>query len=170
MSARVEMDVVLPHPPERVWRALTNRRTLAEWLMPNDFEPQIGRRFRFRPKSGRGKLAAPPIACQVVEIVPGERLAYSWREHAGDLPDLVTWTLEPVDAGTRLRLEHTAPVTATASLNWATSLWCGAAIRLEGLLFGRLVMGRAIPVSGGDAARAIPVRRVDGKRGVAKCS
>ena len=168
MSARVEMDVVLPHSPERVWRALTDRQWLAEWLMPNDFEPRIGLRFRFRPPSGRGALAAPPIACQVVEVVPGERLAYSWRERPDDLPDLVTWTLEPVEAGTRLRLEHCAPLTVTASAGPHASLWCGAAIRLEGLLFGLVVMGRAIP-AGCDVVRAVSVRRLDGERGAVIC-
>jgi uncharacterized protein YndB with AHSA1/START domain len=169
MNARVEMDVVLPHPPERVWRALTDRRTLAEWLMPNDFEPRVGRRFRFRPKSGRGQLSPPPIACQVVEVMPGERLAYSWRERPDELPDLVTWTLEPVESGTRLRLEHTAPMAVVASLNHASTLWCGAAIRLDGLLFSRFVMGRVIPVPGGDLVRAVSVRRVDGERGAVTC-
>ena len=30
------------HPIERVWRALTDREALAQWLMPNDFEPVVG--------------------------------------------------------------------------------------------------------------------------------
>jgi uncharacterized protein YndB with AHSA1/START domain len=35
-SIVVERD--LPHPPEKVWRALTQSALVAEWLMPNDFE------------------------------------------------------------------------------------------------------------------------------------
>jgi uncharacterized protein YndB with AHSA1/START domain len=43
----------------------------------------------------------------VVELEAPHRLAYTWRENPEAAPDLVTWVLEPVEAGTRLRLEHT---------------------------------------------------------------
>jgi uncharacterized protein YndB with AHSA1/START domain len=172
MSGRVEMDVVLPHPPERVWRALTDSATLAEWLMPNDFRPRIGYRFGFA--RGRGLSR---IACQVVEMEPERRLAFTWRERPDDLPDLVTWTVEPVEGGTRLRVEHVQaspePVLASAAAlaPLVTSvLWCGAAIRLEALLAGRLVMGRVVPVSGGAPVNAVSIRRVDSiVRGRVRC-
>ena len=38
----------LPHPIERVWTALTLPAGLAGRLMPNDFEPRLGKRFTFR--------------------------------------------------------------------------------------------------------------------------
>ena len=40
----------MPYPPEKVWRALTDPRLVAEWLMENDFEPTVGRKFNFRTK------------------------------------------------------------------------------------------------------------------------
>ncbi len=109
MSARVEMDVVLPHAPEQVWRALTEAGALAEWLMPNDFKPRLGHQFRFRPRRGRDRGLRGEVRCEVVELEAPRRLAYTWREQPEQTPDLVTWTLEPVEAGTRLRLEHTGP-------------------------------------------------------------
>jgi uncharacterized protein YndB with AHSA1/START domain len=39
---------LLPYPPDKVWRALTQSAMLAEWLMPNDFKPEVGHRFAFR--------------------------------------------------------------------------------------------------------------------------
>ena len=45
--ASVEVDEVLPHPPERVWQALTDPALLARWLMPNDF-PKPGHVGRHR--------------------------------------------------------------------------------------------------------------------------
>ncbi|HZP80781.1 MAG TPA: SRPBCC domain-containing protein [Chthonomonadaceae bacterium] len=107
MSKQVRMDVVLPQPPERVWRALTDSRALAQWLMPNDFSPRLGQRFRFLRKRGREEKEASAIQCEVVELEAPHRLAYTWRENPEAAPDLVTWALEPVEAGTRLRLEHT---------------------------------------------------------------
>ena len=43
----VRKEVFLPHPPEDVWLALTDPQALAEWLMPNNFEPVAGHKFRF---------------------------------------------------------------------------------------------------------------------------
>jgi uncharacterized protein YndB with AHSA1/START domain len=36
-----------PHPIEKVWAAVSERDGLAAWLMENDFEPIVGKRFRF---------------------------------------------------------------------------------------------------------------------------
>jgi uncharacterized protein YndB with AHSA1/START domain len=40
----IRTDSFFPHPPEKVWRALTDPELLASWLMPNDFEPRGVRR------------------------------------------------------------------------------------------------------------------------------
>ncbi len=42
------IDREMPHPPEKVWRALTQRPLIEEWLMTNDFQPIVGHRFTFR--------------------------------------------------------------------------------------------------------------------------
>ena len=42
MKRTLKRTVVYPHSIERVWRALTCRDALAQWLMPNDFEPVVG--------------------------------------------------------------------------------------------------------------------------------
>ena len=44
-SVIVERDIT--HPPEKVWRALTQPHLIAEWLMKNDFIPVVGHRFTF---------------------------------------------------------------------------------------------------------------------------
>jgi uncharacterized protein YndB with AHSA1/START domain len=100
------MEVVYPHTPERVWRALTDRRALAHWLMPNDFEPRLGHRFQFRPRKRQD--GPGPVQCEVTALEAPRRLAYTWHAPGDSTPSEVTWTLEPVERGTRLRLEHTA--------------------------------------------------------------
>ena len=30
-----------PHPPEKIWRALTQNQLIEQWLMSNDFEPGV---------------------------------------------------------------------------------------------------------------------------------
>ena len=102
----VERD--MPHAPEKVWKALTTSHLVAEWLMQNDFEPQLGHRFNFRAKPVMGWNGVTD--CEVLEIEPCRTLAYSWNasgEQAADgLKSTVTWTLTPIDGGTRVRMEH----------------------------------------------------------------
>lgn len=100
----IVQEVVYPHPPERVWRALTDSAALAQWPMPNDFRAQLGHRFQFRatPQAGWGGV----VSCEIVELEPLRRLAYTWTSDPGLPHTLVRFTLEPVTGGTRLRLEH----------------------------------------------------------------
>ncbi len=103
MKRDIVIEVVYPHPPEKVWKALTDPNALAEWLMENDFEPRVGHKFQFRtePKGGWSGI----VDCEVLELDPPRRLSYSWKSE--QLDTVVTFTLEPVAEGTRLRLEHT---------------------------------------------------------------
>jgi uncharacterized protein YndB with AHSA1/START domain len=43
----------IPHPPEKIWRALTQAHLIEQWLMKNDFEPRLGAQFTFRAKPMR---------------------------------------------------------------------------------------------------------------------
>ena len=48
----VTIEREMAHPPEKVWRALTQRPLIEDWLMPNDFEPVVGHRFTLRGDAG----------------------------------------------------------------------------------------------------------------------
>ncbi|MDN3356979.1 SRPBCC domain-containing protein [Actinomadura sp. DC4] len=100
----VRVDEFLPHAPARVWRALTDPDLLAEWLMPNDFQPVAGHRFTFRtdPRPNAGFDGV--VHCEVLDVEPERLLRFSWR--GGPLDTTVTWTLVPEGRGTRLFLEH----------------------------------------------------------------
>ena len=105
MPASIRHDVYLPHPPERVWKAITDSAAIAQWLMPNDFEPRLGHRFTFRTNPMPGLNFDGICHCEVTELDPPRLLAYSWI--GGPLTDtLVTYRLEPEGDGTRLHFEH----------------------------------------------------------------
>jgi len=97
------VERVMPHPPEKVWRALTQTALLEDWLMKNDFEPTVGRRFTFRTQPMPHWNGV--VDCEVLAVEPHQRLSYSWNA-AGGLQTTVTWTLTAVEGGTRLRLEQ----------------------------------------------------------------
>jgi uncharacterized protein YndB with AHSA1/START domain len=92
----VEREIA--HPPEKIWRALTQPHLIQEWLMSNDFAPVVGHRFNLRADWGA-------VDCEVREIEPNKRLSYSWDAYG--LESIVTWTLTPTSKGTQLRMEQT---------------------------------------------------------------
>ena len=102
LTAVVERDI--PHPPEKIWRALTQPHLIEEWLMKNDFQPMVGHRFNLRGEWGG------VLDCEVLTVEPNRKLAYTWNyEHADaayDLRSVVTLTLTPTSTGTHLRVEQ----------------------------------------------------------------
>ena len=44
----------MPHPPEKVWRALTRGALIAEWLMQNDFVSRGGASIYVSCEAGSG--------------------------------------------------------------------------------------------------------------------
>ena len=46
LSVVVEREI--PHPPEKIWRALTQPHLIEEWLMKTDFKPVVDHRFNLR--------------------------------------------------------------------------------------------------------------------------
>ena len=115
----------LPHPPSKVWRALTEPELLAKWLMPNDMRPAAGARFTFRNEPTPWWDGI--VNCEVIEIDPHSRLRYSWRSGSGAsaLDTEVTWTLTPTaSGGTRLALEQTGFLPKNSfALDGATTGW-----------------------------------------------
>jgi uncharacterized protein YndB with AHSA1/START domain len=94
-----------PHPPAKVWRALTEPALIALWGMrPEGFSPIVGTRFKFVAKPQRGWRGF--VECEVLEAREPSILRYSWLGNANDTPSQVTFTLEPHARGTRLAFEH----------------------------------------------------------------
>jgi uncharacterized protein YndB with AHSA1/START domain len=92
----------LPHPPEKVWRALTQGPLIKEWLMDNDLQPVVGHRFNFRSTPMPSWNGV--IDCEVLVIEPNKKLSYSWNSLG--LESVVVWTLVATSGGTLVRLEQ----------------------------------------------------------------
>lgn len=118
-TREIVVEEVFPHPPETLWRTLTTGELIGRWLMaPTGFEPVAGNRFTFQTRPAGAWDGV--IRCEVLEVVPNQRLAYAWRGgdagnlgYGSRLDTIVTWTLTRLARGTRLRLVHAGFVTPT---------------------------------------------------------
>jgi uncharacterized protein YndB with AHSA1/START domain len=104
------VERLIPHPPEKIWRALTQAHLIEQWLMKNDFEPRLGAGFTFQAKPMGDWNGI--VRCEVTAFDPPRRLAYSWKGGSAKNPDygsaldsVVEWVLAPEPGGTRLRME-----------------------------------------------------------------
>jgi uncharacterized protein YndB with AHSA1/START domain len=106
MSKTIQRELLVPQPRAQVWRALTNRTALAEWLFPNDFEPRVGHHFTFQvPPNPKANVDGMVVRCEVLECEPPHRLAFSWSA-GGLVGTQVSFQLEPDGEGTHILFEH----------------------------------------------------------------
>jgi uncharacterized protein YndB with AHSA1/START domain len=96
----IKKEIVINAPVAKVWDHITDPRKIAVWLMPNDFEPTVGKRFFLECHDG-GKMS-----CQVREIMAPQKLVYSFQSAEIKVETLVTITLTREKQGTRLTLIH----------------------------------------------------------------
>jgi len=99
----LELEFDLPHAPEKVWRALTDPKLLAQWLLPvvgGDLGLVPGAEFTFKTQPYPNWDGS--VNCRFVEIEAQRKLRYTWS--VPFLETVVTFTLIPTETGTRLSL------------------------------------------------------------------
>jgi uncharacterized protein YndB with AHSA1/START domain len=109
----LEMERLIPAPPERVFEYWTEPELVAKWFGPGDFDVpnshldlRPGGKWRTTIRSPEGQLRT--VSGVYSTIDPPRRLVFTWawdddsgvRGHETQ----VTVTLEPTPGGTRLRL------------------------------------------------------------------
>ena len=102
----IAFEFELHHPPEKVWRALTEPALLEAWLLPvldRELELAPGAAFTFKTDPYPGWDGT--VNCRFLEIEPQRKLRYAWTVPSLDTE--VTFTLTPTATGTRLSLVQT---------------------------------------------------------------
>ncbi len=112
-TQEIVVEEVFPHAPSSIWKVLTTGALVSRWLkMPlAGFEPVVGNRFTYKTTPAGGWDGT--IRCEVLEVIENRRFVHSWKGghesnvgYGAPLDTVVSWTLSPVEAGTRLRLVH----------------------------------------------------------------
>ncbi|MEU3254117.1 SRPBCC domain-containing protein [Streptomyces sp. NPDC006997] len=106
----MRVDQFLPHPPAKVWRALTDPELLARWQMPGaaDFRLEVGHRYRMTSVPRPHTRFSGAVDVQVLAYDAQRMLRLRWADAdpANPVDWTITWTLEQEGRGTRLFLVH----------------------------------------------------------------
>jgi len=76
-AREIRVSRVLAVEADLVWKALTTRELLAEWLMPNDFEMVLGHAFTLRTDPGPGFDGI--VQARVLALDPPRAMTWAWR-------------------------------------------------------------------------------------------
>ncbi len=119
MNLELHFVEVYPHPIEKVWTAVSEAKGLAVWLMANDFEPQVGHRFKFYNEPLKPDWRGS-IDCEVLAIEPPSRIVWSWRHSDDGFATQVEIKLNAVAGGTQLVLHHTGDTSPDRNRGYAS--------------------------------------------------
>jgi len=106
-------EIQIAAPPQRVFEALVNPSQVVQWwgqagiYRCTKFETdlRIGGKWRSLGIDGHGRPFE--IAGEYLEVDPPRLLSSTWRATwTGDVETKVRWELEPVEAGTLVRIRH----------------------------------------------------------------
>jgi len=98
--ANLLLDFQFKSPINKVWDALTNSDTLAQWVMENNFKPIVGYKCQFRNVE-----IDLIVDSEVLVVDKPYKLSYTWV--GGPIDTIVTWTLKEENGTTYLHLEQT---------------------------------------------------------------
>ena len=92
-------------PIARVWTALTDANQMRQWYFDlKEFKPQVGFEFEFVVEHEGNRYHH---LCQVTDVIPQKKIAYSWRYKGEPGDSLVTFELFGEGNKTRVKVTHT---------------------------------------------------------------
>jgi len=110
----LSLSRLIAAPRQRVFAACTQPEWLRQWLAPGDLvvteieaDARVGGRYRFTMEGGAcGPDGRATVAGAYTEIVPQERVRFTWQLGDGSPETLVTFELRDVPGGTELSIHH----------------------------------------------------------------
>jgi len=96
----IKREIVIDAAISKVWTHITDPAKIAGWLMPNDFEGVVDKSFTLDCQ------AHGNISCVVKEIIPEQKLVYSFTSETIKIDTTVTILLTPEEGRTRVTLIH----------------------------------------------------------------
>jgi len=101
---QIRIESFIEASPAEVWKAITDKEWIGQWLMETNIEPVKGfvGYFKMKPMPGFDGN----ITTQVTAVTENELFEYTWQGGWMKNPTAVRFTLRPQASGTLLILEH----------------------------------------------------------------
>src|SRR5215813_9772705 len=104
LAEAVIIERAFDAPVARVWKALTDVDQMRVWYFDlKEFKPEVGFEFEFVVEHEGNSYHH---LCRVTEVIPRNKIAYTWRYKGEPGDSLVTFELFPEGNKTRLKLTH----------------------------------------------------------------
>jgi uncharacterized protein YndB with AHSA1/START domain len=98
-------EILIKGSSAQIWKAITNKDEMKKWYFDlQEFRAELGFRFEFWGETEHGKKYLH--LCQITEVIPNEKLSYSWSYDGYVGASLVTFEIIPHGAETLVRLTH----------------------------------------------------------------
>jgi len=105
LTEAVVVERTFKAPVAQVWNALTDVEQMRQWYFDlKEFKPEVGFEFEFTVDH---EGVTYHHLCRITDVVPEERIAYTWRYKGEPGDSLVTFELFDEGKNTRLKLTHT---------------------------------------------------------------
>ncbi len=101
----IQLERVFNAPVETIWKALTDKVEMKKWYFDlEEFKAEVGFKFTFTggPTPDRQYVHR----CEVTEVIPKQKLVYSWGYEGYSGLSYVAFELSPQDNKTHLKLKH----------------------------------------------------------------
>ncbi|MGB4903710.1 MAG: SRPBCC domain-containing protein [Saprospiraceae bacterium] len=91
--------------PSKLWNALTDNKEMKHWYFNlEDFRAEVG--FQFQFSGGPSPDKQYLHLCEVTEVIPEQKLTYSWKYDGYAGISYVSFELFPDGENTKLKLTH----------------------------------------------------------------
>ena len=105
LAEGVVVERTFDAPITRVWKALTDVNEMRQWYFDlKEFKPEVGFEFEFVVEH---EGTTYHHLCRVTEVIPQQKIAYTWSYKAEPGDSLVTFELFDEGKKTRVKLTHT---------------------------------------------------------------
>lgn len=106
VETEVKLERLLDARIEVVWQALIQKDEMKNWFFDlADFQADVG--FTFQFVGGPSPERQYTHLCEVKEVIPQQKLSYSWRYEGCSGDSLVAFELVAQGSKTLLRFSHT---------------------------------------------------------------
>jgi len=138
-------EIFIAAPPERVFRALTNREQALQWGSSPEFvmtkwemDARLGGKWVFiaKEQNPAGKYANTDLVHhgEILEFEPPRLLEYTWFAswHTDPLhKTIVRWELSPVPGGTQVKVTHSGMAPMPEDCKGYAQGWPGLVSRIK---------------------------------------